>query len=153
MKKLLFAFCVICFSSIAVYKLVFNYLPSSIYSEDELFSKSQTGKYDEGATIGFFHDQKFEIPPPIQLKSQERKILGFSTGLKRIYVDLTNQRVYAYEGTKQVFNYLISSGKWGRTPTGVFKIWSKFLYVKMSGGSREAENYYYLPNVPFTMFF
>jgi lipoprotein-anchoring transpeptidase ErfK/SrfK len=49
---------------------------------------------------------------------------------------------------------LISSGKpWTPTVTGEFRIWSKFQYAKMSGGSKERGNYYYLPNVPYIMYF
>lgn len=80
-------------------------------------------------------------------------ILGARDLPKRIEVDLTNQRVYAFEGDQKVYDFLISSGKWGRTPTGTFRIWGKFKYTKMSGGSRALRTYYYLPNVPYVMFF
>ena len=72
---------------------------------------------------------------------------------KRIEVDLTNQRVYAFEGDTKVYDFLISSGKWGRTPTGTFRIWGKFRATKMEGGSKALRTYYYLPNVPYVMFF
>lgn len=80
-------------------------------------------------------------------------VLGAFAGQKRIEVDLTNQRLYAYEGSKRVMDFLVSTGKWGRTPTGVFNIWIKLRSTKMEGGSKELGTYYYLPNVPFTMFF
>ncbi|RJR23787.1 L,D-transpeptidase [Candidatus Microgenomates bacterium] len=72
---------------------------------------------------------------------------------KRIEVDLTNQRLYAYEGESQVHNFLVSTGKFNRTPTGRFKIWIKLRYTKMSGGSKALGTYYYLPNVPYVMYF
>ena len=37
---------------------------------------------------------------------------------RHIEVDLTNQKVYAFEGGNKVMEFTISSGKWGRTPTG-----------------------------------
>lgn len=83
----------------------------------------------------------------------QSQVLGESTGPKRIEVDLTNQRLYAYEGDKLVYNFLISSGKWGRTPTGTFDIWIKLRSTRMSGGSKELKTYYNLPNVPYTMYF
>ena len=74
-----------------------------------------------------------------------------STEEKHIYVDLSKQTLYAYQDDKLIFKTLISSGKWGRTPTGNFNIWSKFRATRMSGGS--GADYYNLPNVPYTMYF
>jgi lipoprotein-anchoring transpeptidase ErfK/SrfK len=85
--------------------------------------------------------------------NQGKYILGASTEEKRIEIDLTNQRLYAYEGERKVFDFIVSTGKWGRTPTGVFKIWIKLRSTKMEGGSQELGTYYYLPNVPYVMYF
>lgn len=103
---------------------------------------------DQKAT---FHGSEFlsyKIPNPKLLAN----VLGTGEE-KRIEVDLTNQKVYAFEGDKKVFDFLISSGKWGKTPTGVFTIWTKLRYTKMSGGNPAIGTYYYLPNVPYVMFF
>lgn len=81
------------------------------------------------------------------------RVLGSNDAPKRIEVDLTNQRLYAYEGSTKVFDFLISSGKWYPTPTGTFTIWGKFRYTKMSGGNPLLHTYYYLPNVPYVMFY
>lgn len=120
-------------------------------SQNPINPDAQTGLYDEQNTAAVFYGKEFttqtyseHTPPPI---------LGVTSAPKRIEVDLAVQRLYAYEGDTKVFDFLISSGKWGRTPTGTFKIWSKFKYTKMSGGSKELGTYYYLPNVPYTMFF
>ena len=72
---------------------------------------------------------------------------------KHIEVDLTNQKLYAFEGSKKVYDFLVSTGKWGRTPTGEFHIWTKLRYALMTGGSKALNTYYYLPNVPYTMYF
>jgi lipoprotein-anchoring transpeptidase ErfK/SrfK len=66
-------------------------------------------------------------------------------------VDLTNQKLYAYEGKTKIFDFDVSTGKWGATPTGNFRIWIWLRYTRMSGGS--GSTYYNLPNVPYTMFF
>jgi lipoprotein-anchoring transpeptidase ErfK/SrfK len=72
---------------------------------------------------------------------------------KWIEIDLAKQRLYAHEGNRIVYKFPISSGKWGRTPTGDFRIWSKLKYTLMHGGSRSNNTYYHLPNVPFTQYF
>ncbi len=101
-----------------------------------------------------FNNQELDVPlKQLTLTLPSSQILSATTANKRIEIDLTNQRLYAYEGNRQVYNFLISSGKWGRTPTGTFKIWIKLRYAKMEGGSRARRTYYYLPNVPYIMYF
>lgn len=95
--------------------------------------------------------------PKLATLTQVARILGVTTpevaSNKRIEVDLTNQKVYAYEGDSRVYEFLVSTGKWGRTPTGEFTIWVKVKSQVMSGGSKALHTYYYLPNVPWVMFF
>jgi lipoprotein-anchoring transpeptidase ErfK/SrfK len=74
-----------------------------------------------------------------------------SPKVKHIYVDLTTQTLRAYEGENLFMETKVSTGKWFPTPTGDFKIWRKVRSTKMSGG--EGADYYYLPNVPYNMFF
>lgn len=83
---------------------------------------------------------------------ETQNVLGDTTeDYKHIYVDLTNQKLSAYEGNSKVYEFPISSGKFGRTPTGDFRVWIWLRYTRMSGGS--GAGYYNLPNVPYTMFF
>lgn len=65
-----------------------------------------------------------------------------------IGINLTTQTLTAYEGNLAVFSTIVSTGTW-RTPTvtGRFTIQSKYPAVDMSGPG------YYLPGVPWTMFF
>jgi len=65
-----------------------------------------------------------------------------------IDVNLSEQRVYAYEGDAVVNSFLVSTGTW-QTPTvtGKYHIWIKLLSTTMTGPG------YYLPNVPYTMYF
>ncbi|MBF8250009.1 MAG: YkuD protein [Candidatus Levybacteria bacterium] len=108
---------------------------------------------DNNAT-GIFQGRKV-IPPKINLAMESLKnpVLGVrvSAEKKHIYVDLSTQTLYAYEGNTQIMKYLISSGKWGRTPTGNFNIWLKLRSTRMSGG--QGADYYNLPNVPYVMYF
>lgn len=73
---------------------------------------------------------------------------------KWIVVDLREQRLVAYEGTRPVKNVLISSGR-SPTPTvtGVFRIRAKVEAQRMSGGSVENGDYYNLPNVQWVSYF
>ena len=69
-------------------------------------------------------------------------------GVRWIEVNLTEQRVYAWEGDVLMNSFLVSTGTWATpTVTGTFKIWHKTPLQAMSGPG------YYLPNVPFVMYF
>jgi lipoprotein-anchoring transpeptidase ErfK/SrfK len=96
-----------------------------------------------------------EISPPILASlRQTSRVLGVTSPAgKRIEVDLTNQKVYAFEGNTKIFDFTVSTGKWGRTPTGTFRIWAKVRSQLMSGGNQSDGTYYYLPNVPYVEFF
>jgi lipoprotein-anchoring transpeptidase ErfK/SrfK len=117
-----------------------------------------TGAFNQEATIAYYENQTIPLPPSQQLLSSDLRqplnVLGDATGSnKRIEVDLTNQRLYAFEGGTKVYDFLVSTGLWGKTPTGTFHIWTKFPAVLMRGGNKALGTYYYLPNVPWTMFF
>jgi lipoprotein-anchoring transpeptidase ErfK/SrfK len=65
-----------------------------------------------------------------------------------IDINLSTQRMYAYDGKKQVKSFVVSTGLWGTpTVTGRFRIYVKYRAATMSGPG------YYLPNVPYTMYF
>lgn len=69
-------------------------------------------------------------------------------GERWIDVNLSEQRVYAYEGDTVVNSFLVSTGV-AQTPTvtGTYKIWIKVRVQDMSGPG------YYLRDVPWVMFF
>lgn len=100
-----------------------------------------------------FHGTAATPPTIQQLAAISLRVLGVSSGDKRIEIDLTNQKVYAYEGNSRIYEFTVSTGKWAPTPTGEFTIWAKVRSQKMSGGNRALGTYYYLPNVPYVMFF
>lgn len=130
-----------------------NVLPYHFSPQNPLEPENLMGYYDKTHEKGTFHGvdvESYFIPEPEKLA----KTLGNSTGAsKRIEVDLTNQRVYAFEGDTKVYDFLVSTGKWGRTPTGTFAIWTKLRATRMSGGNSALGTYYNLPNVPYVMFF
>ncbi len=65
-----------------------------------------------------------------------------------IEVDLTNQRVYAYEGTTLQRAFTVSTGT-HRTPTvlGSYRVYVKYRFADMAGPG------YYLADVPYVMYF
>ncbi len=70
------------------------------------------------------------------------------TGGRWIDVNLSAQRVTAYAGNTPVRSTLASTGLPGTpTPTGRYRIYVKYVSTLMSGPG------YYLPNVPYTMYF
>jgi lipoprotein-anchoring transpeptidase ErfK/SrfK len=112
------------------------------------------GYYDTAHQEGTFHGQKvlsYAIPRPDKLATQ---VLGDSDGAdKHVEVDLTNQKVYAFEGSNKVMEFIVSTGKWGKTPTGEFRIGYKTRAQLMKGGNAALGTSYYLPNVPYVQFF
>ncbi len=65
-----------------------------------------------------------------------------------INIDLSAQTLTAYEGAEPVQTFIISSGT-STYPTveGLFVVWRKYVSSSMSGPG------YYLPNVPYSMYF
>lgn len=111
----------------------------------------------EASNQGIFMGHKVDAPElpdekVIAKKNLKTDVLGIqSNDHKRIYVDLTNQRLYAFEGNNIIMNVPVSTGKWNHTPTGTFRIWIWLKYTRMTGGS--GADYYNLPNVPYTMYY
>lgn len=75
-------------------------------------------------------------------------------GEKWIEVDLSEQKVYIYEGTEQVNEFVVSTGLPGTpTVTGEFRMWIRTPMQDMSGGNRASGNYYYLKDVQWVQYF
>jgi lipoprotein-anchoring transpeptidase ErfK/SrfK len=63
-------------------------------------------------------------------------------------VDLSEQRVTAYEGDQAVQSFIVSTGtRFHPTVTGQFRIYARYRATPMAGPG------YYLPGVPFTQYF
>lgn len=134
--------------------------PSLSQPVERLAANITDGHFDYGQGLAFF--QNHQVEPPVQPLAEftqrlDKRVLSAYdeevVGEKWIEIDLEKQKLYAWEGDQLAGEFLISSGKWGRTPTGEFRIWSKLKYTLMHGGSKELNTYYYLPNVPFTQYF
>jgi hypothetical protein len=67
---------------------------------------------------------------------------------RTIVIDLSQQRLYAWQGQKLIYSFRISTGKTSTpTPRGRFRITSKYRYHRMRGRG------YDIPNVPYAMYF
>jgi lipoprotein-anchoring transpeptidase ErfK/SrfK/LysM repeat protein len=70
-----------------------------------------------------------------------------------IEVNLFEQTLAAYEGDRMVYATLVSTGLRGwDTPPGLFEVWLRFQWRKMSGAYGRPD-YYFLEDVPWTMYF
>lgn len=112
------------------------------------------GKFQNTEKIAYFHGKN--ITPPLKPWSDPEKVLSamVSDDSKWIEINLTDQKLKAWEGNQLAYEYSVSTGKkqWGtETPVGVYRIWIKLKSTLMSGGSGDTA--YYLPNVQCTQFF
>lgn len=81
------------------------------------------------------------------ISSNSSSSTGDTSG-RWIDVDLTHQMLYAYEGDTVVASFLVSTGVVAHpTVTGQYHIYVKYVSTLMTGPG------YYLPNVPYTMYF
>lgn len=114
------------------------------------------GKFKPNETIAYFNSEKLNAPTepwstPIRLKNV---LSAQDNDNKWVEVDLTQQKVRAWNGNHLDYEFPASTGKrqWGTdTPVGSYRIWTKLKSTLMSGGS--GSTYYYLPNVQCTQYF
>lgn len=110
-----------------------------------------TGLVDPVQTIGLFEGYEFEIPK-IALKEDDYAVLSATNEERWIEVDLSEQKLKAWEGTNLFLESSVSTGlPWWPTPTGEFRVWIKLRATRMQGG--QGKYAYNLPNVPYVMYF
>ena len=88
------------------------------------------------------------LPSPTPTLVSGSRPSSIGNGERWIDVDLTAQRVYAYEGSNLKNSFIVSTGTW-RTPTvtGNYHIYVKYRFADMAGPG------YYLADVPYVMYF
>jgi len=133
-----------------------NFLADNGYCGCGLPSPEADGEFDPLAGQAIFNNKPVLAMEELESSegplAQAGSILGVTGDERWVEIDLSEQRLYAREGDRIVYNFLISTGKpWTPTPKGEFRIWTKLKYSKMSGG--RGASYYYLPNVPFIQYF
>jgi len=112
------------------------------------------GEFIEGESLAIFEER--EVPVNFAYLPEEldeRHVLSVTTSFEKwIEIDLSEQKLKAWEGDSLFLETPVSTGlPWWPTPEGEFRIWIKLRFTKMEGG--EGRYYYYLPNVPYVMFF
>ncbi len=131
-----------------------NELSSKSYVDRILLS---SGTFDPTADSGVWFNKKLSTPNKTLaslIEKAPKNVLGETTEEKWIDIDLSAQKLRAYQGNQVVFEFPISSGlPWFPTVTGEFRIWAKVKAQRMSGGSIADGTFYDLPNVPFVQYF
>jgi lipoprotein-anchoring transpeptidase ErfK/SrfK len=114
-----------------------------------------TGMIDPTRTIAYWEGSTISIPAEdlAMDTTKSPNVLGVADPTERwIEVDLSDQKLRAWDGDKLFLETPISSGLPGTpTPTGEFHVWMKIRATRMTGG--EGRLAYDLPNVPYVMFF
>lgn len=120
---------------------------------------ASSGDWVENAGTPIFDNQPVEsLPEKPTPEKGTSVVLGSHTAAdgseKWIEVDLSDQKLYGWEGNRKVHDVAISSGRPGYdTVQGEFRVWRKVRNQAYRGGSRARGDYYYLPNVPYSLFF
>ncbi len=106
-------------------------------------------------TVGI--EASFGLQPltatPVVTVAQAKTVAAAITDLKTsssrwIEIDLSSQRLYAWEGDRQVYAVIVSTGKSSTpTPPGVFAIQTRHRYARMQGDD------YDIGDVPYTMYY
>lgn len=116
-------------------------------------SQALSGNYSFFVTTAIYNNRRLPIPPFKETSEPLYPVLGKTDIFKRIEIDLTNQKLSAFENNNLIYTFPISSGKWNKTPTGNFTIWTKLRYATLEGGSKFLKTHYFLPNAPYVMYF
>ena len=93
-----------------------------------------SGKFDATGNIALFEGKKLSVPEET-LALKETCVLGVASQERWIEVDLSEQKLLAWEGDQLFLETPISSGlPWWKTPGGEFRVWIKLRVTKMEGG-------------------
>ncbi len=128
--------------------------PKPTYTPTSTPTATPTTTFTPTFTPTATYTASFTPPPTNTLWPTDTALPYFSPvppvadGERWIDVDLSNQRLYAYQGNTLVASFIVSTGT-ARHPTvtGRYRIYLKLLYTDMAGPG------YYLPDVPYTMYF
>ncbi|MEK7111747.1 MAG: L,D-transpeptidase, partial [Patescibacteria group bacterium] len=91
--------------------------------------------FDPDAKVAIFEDKEVSVPA-LAVKDEKIKVLGTSDAERWIEVDISEQKLKAWEGNNLYLESLVSTGlPWWPTPTGEFRVWIKLRSTKMEGGS------------------
>lgn len=128
-------------------------MPKTVPTEPPMLvaTESPTGTSEATETPGTMAMEIVDDNSPIPAAPPDEAQIQYpaaGNGERWIDVNLSEQRVYAYEGDVVVNSFIVSTGV-AQTPTvtGNYRIWAKVRVQDMSGPG------YYLRDVPYVMFF
>lgn len=128
-------------SQASLLKASYTPTPTATFTPTPTFTPSPTPTKTPTATPRPTRTQK----PPAKKRIS---LPGANSNERWFDLDLSSQRLYAYQGNKLVNSFVVSTGTWlTPTVTGKYRIYVKYRYTDMAGPG------YYLPDVPFTMYF
>ncbi len=110
----------------------------------------------QSADVPTYDPSLWYVAPPAEYAPQARTApAGAPVGqAKWIEVDLSQQHLWAWQYDQVVFSTAVSTGVADHpTPTGTFHIYVTYLADDMTGGTVGSPDYYFLPDVPYTMYF
>lgn len=95
-----------------------------------------------------------DVTAPMNIQVAAHKTVNMSSYDKWIEVDLSAQRVTAYEKANPVRTFTVATGVRGHdTVKGEFAIWLRVRSQTMQGGSKADGSYYSIPNVEWVSYF
>ncbi len=113
--------------------------------------KDFSGLMEPFQKVAIFEGRRIEIPE-LATDAKPQNVLGVSQEERWVEVDLSEQKLKAWDGSGLFLETAVSTGLPGTpTPIGEFRIWIKLRSTRMEGG--EGRYYYNLPNVPYVMYF
>lgn len=120
--------------------------------------RNSAGEWIENAGTPIFDNKIVTSSPSKPQENKTAEVLGSHIAADRsekwIEIDISDQKLYAWEGNRKIYEFLVSTGRPGYdTVRGEFKVWRKVRNQAYRGGSRARGDYYYLPNVPYSLFF
>ena len=141
---------------IIIFFLFLNNQPKSnkkiqVSDRNACVTGNYTGEFQLDEKLAFFEGKDVDVPA-IASNTRQTNILGVTSEERYVEVDLSEQKLKAWDGGSLFLETAVSTGlPWYPTPQGEFRIWIKLRATKMEGGS--GRYYYYLPNVPYVMYF
>ena len=91
--------------------------------------------------------------PPSKTAAPQPSVPMGKHGPKWVDVNISAQLMTAYEGQVPVYSSRMSSGTYKHpTVEGTYRVYAKYRSTKMEGG-QGTPDYYYIPNVPYTLYF
>jgi lipoprotein-anchoring transpeptidase ErfK/SrfK len=125
-----------------------TFTPTPTPTETPTPTPTNTPTETPTATATFTQVPTDPPPPPPAAANLPGLPEGVGKGDRWIAINLSNQTAAAFEGKNLIRTFVVSTGTWIHpTVTGTFRIYVKYRYADMAGPG------YYLPDVPYVMYF